>query len=80
MKGAKSNSNKTVVSLECVPFYIEHVNAYLNFEFYEYFCENSRYGLAFLTELDLFCLVRETVMNLSQCIIRTFLHERISKF
>ena len=36
-EGAKNNSNKTVVSLECVPFYIEHVNVYLNFEFYEYF-------------------------------------------
>ena len=78
-EGAKSNSNKTVVSLECVPFYIEHVNVYLNFEFYEYFCENSRYGLAFLTEIDLFCLVCETVITLSPCIIRSLLHERISK-
>ena len=81
MKGQnKKNNNKTVASLECVPVYIEHVNVYLNSEFYEYFRENSRYGLAFLTELDLFCLVCETVMTLSPCIIRSFLHERISKF
>ena len=67
-EGAKTYSNMTVVSLK-------HVNVYLNFEFYEYFCENSRYGLAFLTELDLFCFVCETVMTLSPCIIRSFRHE-----
>ena len=39
-----------------------------------------RYALAFLTELDLFCLVCKTVMTLSPCIIRSFLHQRISKF
>ena len=52
----------------------EHVN------FMSIFCENSRYGLAFLTELDFFCLVCETVMTLSPCIIRSLLHERILKF
>ena len=35
----KKNNNKTVkvASLECVSFYIENVNVYLNFEFYKYF-------------------------------------------
>ena len=44
------------------------------------FCDNSRYGLAFLTELDLFCLMCETVMTLSPCIIRSFLHEEYRSF